>query len=414
MKLHFYTPSLFFVLARGNGSGGRAVAEAVTAVNVLESPDNFVVGNDNGSHTGGQEGGSIRGAIDSAAGHDRKLWRKVTATHRHDVDTTAASNWDLAGIGDIDGDGSDDIVWQEKTTSTIVSWILKENGREVDVKGTAIDGSNDGPDTVTTWNVVDVKDFDGDGIDDLLVKGMNEKNEYVCMIWYLNNQGQYSGDNHYNPYNCLAGARLNPTDTSINYGHDIYDLLLTDNNGDSEQERLLTEFMNRGRSGQDQKYISLGNTNGYVDFKNTWNFVGTAKLQQGNNGAIDAIVFQEKPNVANGRGYIAFVYGELANKVAVIWDSPNHNSWKILGMGDINGDSVDDFVFQNKQNGQVHAWIMHPTNVGSIMEKVDIEDPVGTAPGGWTCQGIGEFNGDNKSDIVWRHGSNGAVNIWLM
>ena len=31
----------------------------------------------------------------------------------------------------------------------------------------------------------------------------------------------------------------------------------------------------------------------------------------------------------------------------------------------------------------------------------------------WTIQGVGDFNGDGKADILWRHTS-GLVGIWLM
>ena len=31
----------------------------------------------------------------------------------------------------------------------------------------------------------------------------------------------------------------------------------------------------------------------------------------------------------------------------------------------------------------------------------------------WTIHGAGDFNGDGKADILWRH-SSGLVHIWLM
>ena len=31
----------------------------------------------------------------------------------------------------------------------------------------------------------------------------------------------------------------------------------------------------------------------------------------------------------------------------------------------------------------------------------------------WGIQGVGDFNGDSRADILWRH-SSGAVHLWLM
>ena len=37
----------------------------------------------------------------------------------------------------------------------------------------------------------------------------------------------------------------------------------------------------------------------------------------------------------------------------------------------------------------------------------------GSADLSWTIQGVGDFNGDGKADILWRH-SSGLVYIWLL
>jgi hypothetical protein len=39
---------------------------------------------------------------------------------------------------------------------------------------------------------------------------------------------------------------------------------------------------------------------------------------------------------------------------------------------------------------------------------------VASPPLDWTIDGVGDFDRDGRTDIVWREGSTGAVGIWLM
>ena len=406
MKLQLQIPTLLFAFI------GSAAGAATPTDSVLEDPGN----NNNDDKNAVQvDGGGLRGS--------RELYfrrkprpiprpaptpapapspRRITASSRNSVDRGADGTWNLAGIGDIDGDGSDDLVWQHSSTSLILSWLLTNDGRNAEFYDRVIDGSADGPSS--SWTVVDVKDFDGDGIDDVLVKGTNGPDN-VCMVWFLNSLGQYSGHHDYVPHNCLTGGRLRPDDSGAAYTHDIYDIVLSSHNGGSSAESLWVDYMNRDRT-QDEIYPGLGDGR-QVDFLSAWEFIGTADLG-GNfaNGKFDALVFQEK----SSRGMVHIWYGETAKHSKDI-GAADLTGWKLHGMGDVNGDNIDDFIFQHKTNGQVHAWLMDPNNYGNIMESVDIEDPVGSD---WKFAGLGDFNGDNKSDLVWRHRSNGEVNIWLM
>ncbi|HBP89286.1 MAG TPA: VCBS repeat-containing protein, partial [Nitrospiraceae bacterium] len=33
---------------------------------------------------------------------------------------------------------------------------------------------------------------------------------------------------------------------------------------------------------------------------------------------------------------------------------------------------------------------------------------------GWQIAAVGDVNADTKADIIWRHGTSGAVALWLM
>ncbi len=84
------------------------------------------------------------------------------------------------------------------------------------------------------------------------------------------------------------------------------------------------------------------------------------------------------------------------------------NSWKIAGTGDFNGDSKSDILWRN-DNGSTNIWLMDGATVVSA-------GPIPQAPvvpNSWKIAGTGDFNGDSKSDILWRN-DNGSTNVWEM
>lgn len=80
--------------------------------------------------------------------------------------------------------------------------------------------------------------------------------------------------------------------------------------------------------------------------------------------------------------------------------------WHIQQMGDLNGDNVQDLVFRH-DDGTLALWIMDGKNIGKsgFIEGV---------PNSWQIQFVGDLNGDDKTDLIWRDTVNGNVGLWLM
>jgi subtilisin family serine protease len=78
----------------------------------------------------------------------------------------------------------------------------------------------------------------------------------------------------------------------------------------------------------------------------------------------------------------------------------------IAGVGDFNGDGKSDILWRNTSTGQVTMWLMNGTSMSTSATLAT--DPA------WTVAGVGDFNGDGKSDILWRNTSTGQVTMWLM
>jgi hypothetical protein len=80
--------------------------------------------------------------------------------------TTALTTWKVAGVGDFNGDGRDDVLWRNDD-GALTDWLGQENG------GFALNDAAAYTTAPTSWRVAGVGDFDGDGRDDVLWRNDN-------------------------------------------------------------------------------------------------------------------------------------------------------------------------------------------------------------------------------------------------
>jgi hypothetical protein len=90
-----------------------------------------------------------------------------------------------------------------------------------------------------------------------------------------------------------------------------------------------------------------------------------------------------------GEAYPGLVYGD----------------WQIKGTGDFDGGGEDDILWQHV-SGQVAIWYM------SRGARIGEGYPGGNVPSTWAIQGVGDFDGDGRSDILWRD-AGGQLAIWF-
>ncbi|WP_295529992.1 VCBS repeat-containing protein [Novosphingobium sp. Chol11] len=81
--------------------------------------------------------------------------------------------------------------------------------------------------------------------------------------------------------------------------------------------------------------------------------------------------------------------------------------WKIAGTGDFNGDGRSDILWRN-DNGRLSQWL-GTANGGLSDNFANVNSFVPTS---WKVAEIADFNGDGFADVLWRN-DNGQLSEWL-
>ena len=155
-------------------------------------------------------------------GHDDILWRHDSGLITNwlgeddggfgdnfaNAAANVATSWHVAGTGDFNGDGHDDILWRHDS-GLITNWLGEDDG------GFADNFANAAANVATSWQIVGTGDFNGDGEDDILWRhdsglitnwlgeedgGFTANNAHalsqVSLEWSVADIGDYNGDGH--------------------------------------------------------------------------------------------------------------------------------------------------------------------------------------------------------------------------
>jgi hypothetical protein len=89
-------------------------------------------------------------------------------------------------------------------------------------------------------------------------------------------------------------------------------------------------------------------------------------------------------------------------------DVGSHPSgWLPSGVGDFNADATSDVLWYNAGNGDAEVWKLQN---GQWAGSVDI----GTHPAGYVISGTADFNNDGTSDVLWYNPTTRDTDIWLL
>ena len=225
-----------------------------------------------------------------------------------------------------------------------------------------------------------LSDFNGDGTSDILWRNTNGD----TAIWYSIATGGYS------PVDLgIVDTSWTPEATGDFTANGKAGILWRNANGE------VGEWISNGAAG------GAGFTKldlGHVD--TSWAIQGTGDF---NGDGTSDILWR------NTNGDTAIWYSVASGVYIPVDLGYVDPSWNVAGIGDFNAGDADDILWRNA-NGEVGLWLSNGSAGGAGFTKLDL----GNVSTNWVTQGVGDFNRDGASDILWRNTVTGDTAIWFM
>ena len=148
-----------------------------------------------------------------------------------------------------------------------------------------------------------------------------------------------------------------------------------------------------------------------------WLMNGTSIVSGGRVPALDGLTVTDIADLdgdgrmdlllADGAGgqYAALMTGRTVTALATLIPS-DVAGWQLAAIGDCNGDGKADIVWHNASTGETALWLMNGTAVAASATLLVSRD--------WNVTHTGDFDGDGRSDLVWRNNVTGETAVWLM
>ena len=240
-------------------------------------------------------------------------------------------DWLVMGLGDFDGDGKTDVLTRDSVAGT---WHLaRMNGRTVQTA--------DDTDLTTNldWRLAAIADFDGDGRDDVLLR--------------------HSGTNRWYYYAMNGKSHVASKSGSVK------DAALTDD--------------------------------GLPDDA-SWTVAGVGDL--GGDGKGDLLM----RHATNGTWHYYPMNGRTVASGSASVSLPSGAAWKLAGLADLDGDGKDGVLLRNTSG--TWRWYQSPLVASPTHVATDLSTSITT----WKLAGLGDLTGDGKDDVVLRDVSTTAAN----
>ncbi len=285
------------------------------------------------------------------------------------------SSWKVVGTGDINGDRTSDVLWQNTVSGEAVVWYMGRSGL---IRGELL------PKPTNGFTIAGAADFNLDGVTDLLLQNpLTRQNQ----IWYLQQgpTGIVYGSSSALP-NAAPGSQF--LGISRASGSTVPQLIWRN----IANRDFITWQISSSPTTTSTPYSTLSDPDLQILWTGDLNNSSKAKVITRNqrNGII------EIGDLSNG------VYTKVSNLL------PLDRNWVYRGTGDVDADGIKDIFWQNLETGKVEIWKVGGPSYAKVLTPEVIPGP------DWVINQVADFDGDGQADIFWRNTRTQQTVIWLM
>jgi hypothetical protein len=252
---------------------------------------------------------------------------------------TVASDFQVAGTGDFNGDGRVDILWRSTSTGKILDWLGTSTG------GFAGNGARSLNSVSTSIHLVGVGDFNGDGKSDIL--WITDAGRVVD--WLGTSTGGFAGNAAHSSN--VVGAGWSVATVGDFNGDGMSDILFQNGN-------RLIDWLGTANGG-----FAGNGANSTVFLAAGWSVAGTGDF---NGDRRDDILLTNSSTgqisewIGSGSG------GFVDISTHTLATLPT--GFQVAQIGDFNHDGVNDVLLRNPTTGQITDWLGNPNGSGAFVD----------------------------------------------